>query len=231
MSYRRLEWDSRFFGFPVGRVEAEDGVGIGTAVRDADADAVRCLYFLCPAAASELVAAALGLGFGLFDVRIELECRPLSAAEPAAAVRDAVPSDREALERIARERLRGTRFWNDPRFDRERVADLYSEWLLRGLASPSRRTLVAGDCDGFITCGLDPDGDAGEIELIAVAAGADGRGVGGSLVAAATSQFAAAGFERATVVTQAANVGAQRLYQRCGYRTRRVDLWLHRWAD
>jgi hypothetical protein len=32
------------------------------------------------------------------------------------------------------------------------------------------------------------------------------------------------------VVTQARNVPAQRLYQKCGFITRSVELWFHRWS-
>jgi ribosomal protein S18 acetylase RimI-like enzyme len=232
VTYERLEWDSRFFGFTVGRVDL-DGSGPGglaEAVADADADGARCLYLLCPAADDATLGAALDEGFRPYDIRVELELDAPAGTAPA-SVREAVPGDAEALDLITRRRFRGTRFWNDPHFDPARVEDLYSEWLRRGMTSASRRTLVAGEADGFIVCGLDGERGAGEIELIAVAAAAASKGVGADLVAAAGAAFAAAGLARATVVTQGRNVAALRLYERCGYRTERVDVWLHRWAS
>jgi dTDP-4-amino-4,6-dideoxy-D-galactose acyltransferase len=233
VSYESVSWDSEFFGFPIGRIgdDLRGEEDLRVAVTAADADGVRCLYFLCPSEADGPLQSALALGFRPYDVRIELECR-LEGAPGPPAVRDARPAETPALEQIAREQLRGTRFWSDPRFPRERVGALYVEWLRRGLSTaPERRTLVAGEAEGFTICRFDRDRDLGTIELIAVAAASEGRGLGGELVAAAGHAFGEAGLARATVVTQGRNVGAQRLYQRYGYRTARVGLWLHRWSD
>jgi ribosomal protein S18 acetylase RimI-like enzyme len=42
--------------------------------------------------------------------------------------------------------------------------------------------------------------------------------------------FSEEGVEVVSVVTQARNVRAQRLYQRYGFTTRSVKLWFHRWS-
>lgn len=230
MSYESLEWDSEFFGFPIGRVEAD--ADLGHAVAAADADGIRCLYLLCPADDQEILAMAIGLGFRPYDVRLDLGRDLGDASSGGTPVREALASEAAALEKIARERLRGTRFWNDPRFDRARAADLYAAWLRRGLETPpTRRTLVAGDAAGFITCHFDQESSLGTIELVAVAADAADAGLGRQLVAGADAFFSAAGLRRATVVTQASNIAAQRIYQACGYRTTAAGIWLHRWSD
>lgn len=56
-----------------------------------------------------------------------------------------------------------------------------------------------------------------------------GRGLGGALVEASLAVFADAGLRRAAAVTQAANVGSQRIHQRSGFRTSDAALWFHRW--
>ncbi len=38
-------------------------------------------------------------------------------------------------------------------------------------------------------------------------------------------------FDRVNVVTQGKNIPAQRAYQRCGFITRSVELWFHKWFD
>jgi dTDP-4-amino-4,6-dideoxy-D-galactose acyltransferase len=228
VSYERLPWDSEFFGFEVGRVVA--AAGLAAAVADADADGIRCLYLLSPAEDDSGLAAALDLGFRPYDVRIELARSLEDAPAAPTGIREATEADRDPLDAIARGRLRGTRFWNDPHFDRERVADLYSAWLRRGLTTPlHRRTLTVDGVAGFVTCGFDRDRRVGTIELIAVAEDAAGQGLGARLLAAADAAFAAAGCEVAEVVTQARNIAAQRLYQAAGYRTREAGTWLHRW--
>ncbi len=232
MGYERLDWDSEFFGRPIGRVGDGDEPLVST-VGAADADGIECLYLLCPAAETEDLQTALALGFRPYDVRIEFSralLKPPSAPAPL-GTRDAQPGDEPALESIARDRLTETRFGADPHFPPDRVGDLYVAWLRRGLATPPlRRTLVAGAAEGFVTCRFDAERGVGAIELIAVAAGREGAGLGNQLMAASSRAFADAGVERAEVVTQGRNVAAQRLYQRHGYRTARIDLWLHRWV-
>jgi ribosomal protein S18 acetylase RimI-like enzyme len=227
MRYERLGWDSSFFGLAIGRVSPEqDTAGLARSVAAADADGIECLYLLCRAGDDPALAAALDLGFRPYDVRIELERELDAPIRMPPEIRDARRQDVPALERIARERIRGTRFWADARFPGERVAELYATWLRAAvLDSSTRRVLVFGEGDGFVVCRL--AAGAGAIELIAAAV--DGRGIGGALTEAAGSAFAAAGLTRAGVVAQGQNVPAQRLYQRHGYRTTWVGLWLHRW--
>ena len=55
-----------------------------------------------------------------------------------------------ALDPIARERFRATRFGADPGFPRERVDALYGAWLQRGFDSPGRRVWVTDERTGFL---------------------------------------------------------------------------------
>jgi RimJ/RimL family protein N-acetyltransferase len=41
--------------------------------------------------------------------------------------------------------------------------------------------------------------------------------------------FADQGMDSMEVVTQGRNVAAQRLYQKCGFATKEVQLWYHHW--
>jgi RimJ/RimL family protein N-acetyltransferase len=45
------------------------------------------------------------------------------------------------------------------------------------------------------------------------------------------SWFAGQDIKTVHVVTQGRNTRAQRLYQRCGFVTRSMELWYHRWFD
>lgn len=234
MSYERLPWDSDFFDLQIARVRGDvsDPEQLTLAVRMADADDIDCLYLLLPIDDQASLNVALSAGFRPYDLRVELDCELVGDTSPSVnGVRNAGPKDVPVLERIARETFRDTRFFSDVRFPRSRVQELYATWARRGVETfPRRRTLIVDDEAGFITCGFDRSAGVGTIELAGVMAGATGRGVGASLVRAANATFAQAGFTGATVVTQGRNVAAQRLYQQCGYRTRRMDVWLHRWG-
>jgi dTDP-4-amino-4,6-dideoxy-D-galactose acyltransferase len=69
----------------------------------------------------------------------------------------------------------------------------------------------------------------GNIGLIAVAETQRGRGIGSLLIEAAHGWMAAAGAKKSTVVTQAANVPACRLYERTGYTLEHAENFYHFW--
>lgn len=229
----RLEWDSAFFGFPIGMVK--EGIKpseIESAVREADERELRCTYLLAPANDQALLDSAQRHGFLVRDVRVELD-RSVSG-HPAAmtGLRRAGCEDLSQLRPIARERFRGTRFFADDRFSADRSADLYVEWLCKGLRGERGWVaLVTEDARGFVLCELSPSSRTGTIALIGVASDATGRGLGSALIAGAGAIFSEASLLTATVVTQGHNVAAQRLYQTHGYRTAGVYLWLHRWRS
>jgi ribosomal protein S18 acetylase RimI-like enzyme len=58
---------------------------------------------------------------------------------------------------------------------------------------------------------------AAEILAVAVATGAEGRGLGRRLVAAGTAEFRARGVDAAKVVTTADNAAALAMYRACGF--------------
>jgi ribosomal protein S18 acetylase RimI-like enzyme len=231
VSYSHLSWDSDLFGFRIGRIDPNGGAALEEDVESAERDGARCVYLLLPAEDGAEVVHAIELGFRPYDIRVELEARIGDDEEAdTSAVHEARAEDVPGLERIARTAFDRTRFFADGHFPHDRSAELYVAWLRRGLDSPERRTLVAGEADGFVICGIDEREGVGTIELIGVAEAKRGGGIGGALIRAAGGLFRDAGLSRATVVTQARNVEAQRAYQANGYRTAAVGVWLHRWA-
>lgn len=226
-----LAWDTTHFGFPVGRVKTPDlPARIVDAVREADAAAVRCLTALIDAGDTASIGAAEGAGFRCFDVRTELERPVRPDAPPVDGVETASEESFPRLEPIARTRFSGSRFYADPHFPEDLVEELYVAWLRRGFRDEDRFVLAGDERDGFVLCHVDGESRIGTIELIVVAESVEGRGYGGQLVNAAEAAFAVRELSRARVVTQGANLRAQRLYQRHGFRTSGVALWLHRWA-
>lgn len=228
---RILDWDSSFFGFPVGMLKADLVSGkVEAAVREADAHELRCTYLLAPASDHALLDEAQKHGFFVRDFRIELE-RPV-AGHPTGmtGLRHGTPDDLEQLRPIASDRFEGTRFFADDGFSSERSVELYIEWLRQGLQGDRGWvTLVTNDTHGFVVCQLSTTSRTGKIGLIGVALDAAGRGVGSALLAGAGTLFSSASLVTATVATQGNNIAAQRLYQSHGYRTATAHIWLHRW--
>lgn len=237
-----LPWDTEFWGFPVARL---NGSTLAAAAMPkvnewCAAHGVRCLYFLAAGSCPRTLGLAHEHGFRFVDVRVELSLAAAaprgSAATPGSAVvRPAAAADLPELRELAALSHHDTRFFKDDRFDAGRAADLYRQWIERDFA---RHTVLVseaasdpGRASGYISCERDEAVGVGRIGLVAVAAEHHGCGHGTALLEAALQWFAAARLDTVRVVTQATNVAALRLYERCGFLTSAVNVWFHRWHD
>lgn len=238
-----LDWDTAFWGFRIARVYG----GRLDQDRIVDVDAwcrrhqIQCLYFLARADDADSTIVVEDGGFRLVDVRLEF-CHP--AREPICehaagrsgnnlvVVREARPEDCGVLQGIARESYHDTRFYFDRRFPRPLCDLLYDTWIRRSCDGYADSVLVAdmnGEPVGYITCHLDAEGQDGKIGLVGVSAHSQGQGIGRMLVSRAIDWFHFKGVLKVFVVTQGRNLMAQRLYQRCGFVTHKLQLWYHKW--
>ena len=237
---RFLEWDSRFFGINIGRVNGsrlarDQSEGL---LEWCQAQKIDCLYLLAEAGDPETAQLVAEQGFELVDIRLTFERDSLGAAGSRltslpAGVRPFQSSDLPALREMAGRLHEDTRFFFDQRFPRERSAELYRVWLERSCENAQQQVFVAeseGAPEGYVASANGADG-VGQIELIGVEFSAQGRGVGRALIMAALDAFASQGIARTRVVTQGRNVRAQRLYQRCGFVTESLQLWYHLWFN
>lgn len=226
-----LDWDTKFFGFRIGRVR--HGVLTPTAADAIDEwcarEGVRCLYLLCRGDDLTTSRVAEAHGYHLADIRVTLRWAPeQDTGGQRGEVRPARPEDVPALVAIAQEAFRNTRFYNDPNFPRDRVKALYETWTRKSVEGWADAVLVAEDeagPAGFITCHL----QGSRIGLVGVEEQSRGGGVGQTLVRRAQDWFRERGAAEVLVATQGGNAAAQRLYQRCGFLTHAVELWYHKW--
>jgi ribosomal protein S18 acetylase RimI-like enzyme len=233
-----LEWDSAFFGVPIGRVSLSSATPeqLSEAAGRADQQGIECLYWLIDGGDAVSPRAAEACGFQLVDVQLTFATKlPRSVGPdrpPLAHVRLFEPGDLPGLLALARESHRASRYFYDGNFADDRCAALYEEWIKRALRRDSDIVLVTEhekQPSGYCVCHLSAD-RIGNIGLIAVDPKCHRGGIGTALVSAALDHFERSGMRSATVVTQGRNIASQRLYQRCGFVTESMRLWYHRWA-
>ena len=171
-----LEWDSRFFGFPMARVSGK-GLSAETA---AAVDAwcgkygVRCVYLLLDAGRAEDARVAAATGFRTTAVRMTFGAaldRESLKTISGVPLRPAEPDDLPALERMAGSAFQHSRFYFDGRFPTGLCDELYRTWVRRSCDGWADRVLVAEGThgpSGFVTCHLDRDAGEGDIGLIGV---------------------------------------------------------------
>lgn len=234
---RPLEWDSAFFGLRIGSVSpAPQGrADLAAAIAAAREQSFDCVYVLCDVQDQGGIQALCSVGARLVDVRMTFD-RGLATLAPVAAhpaIRAARAEDVPALRALASKSHDSSRFYADGRFPRERCDELFATWIEKscgGWAEVVRVAEIEGRVCGYTTGHVREDG-RGEIGLVAVDPAAQGHGLGTKLVASTLQALRDRGLLTATVVTQARNIGAQRLYQTLGFRTQRVQTWHHLWLD
>ncbi|HEV2320412.1 MAG TPA: GNAT family N-acetyltransferase [Verrucomicrobiae bacterium] len=237
-----LPWDTEFFGCRIARVRGDTLTAQTVAQVDnwSRCHRIQGLYFLSCSNDPASVRTAEQHGFQLVDVRLTFERALGGESIPGPESRSAgtrirtfQPADVPALQALARAAHRDTRFFCDKHFSSDRAQDLYSTWITlesQGRAAIVFVATVAPDrAVGYISCHLDEARREGRIGLVGVDAAVHGRGIGQSLVYAALNWFSGKHMSAATVVTQGRNRSAQRLYQRCGFLTRDLKLWYHKW--
>jgi len=234
-----LDWDSEFFGRRIARatVRCLTEKSIADIEAWCDAHKIDCLYFLADSTDQRTARLAQENGFRFVDIRVTLDVGSTKAggpgdSAPGTLVRNAVEADIDALKTIARRSHRDSRFYLDGNFPVQRCDELYETWIEKSCRGWAKKVLVAtnqGEIEGYISCNVSGAG-SGQVGLVGVSEKAQGRGVGSALVRNAIRWFSAEGVEVMSVVTQGRNVRAQRLYQRCGFSMRSVELWFHRWS-
>lgn len=237
---QRLEWDSAFFGFPIAQVTADQLTDVQVSEIDqwCTDGGIRCLYLLTSFDDPLTTMLVQRHDFQLVDMRILLEWEERNGLPAygergsSIVIRDAQADDIPALERIASDSHHDSRFYFDPAFSRARCDALYATWIRNSFAGFADVVLVAdhaGTPVGYISCHIDKDGAGGKIGLLGVAHHMQGQGIGGMLIHHAQEWFLEHDVHRISVVTQARNATAQRLYQRFRFLTRDTHLWYHKW--
>ncbi len=235
-----LDWDSQWWGVRTARVlrhiiDQQCRRLVDDWCRAHD---VQLLYYLCPATSLAGPRIVEDGGYRLMDVRVTMSMELLRAraAQPNAwrsfAIRPSDDSDLECMQLIAESSYHDSRFFADPRLTDDRCSALYRQWIANDVRSARGTTFVAELKDqlaGYISCKVPFDGQRGSISLLAVKGEFQRQGIGSGLVHRALEWFSGEGTDLVEVVTQARNIGAQRLYGTHGFSVSDVGLWFHKW--
>jgi L-amino acid N-acyltransferase YncA len=247
---RSLEWDSRFFAVPMGRIEyvlASDRAIVARAVAQAvealRARGVRHISARVDVADVETLAVFEADGFRLMDSLVTYITRPRK--EPPKAVREVGtirpfrPEDGPALVDIATEAYRGFRgrFHLDPHVPNDRADDLYREWARQCVGARMADMVLVSEGErgrllGFLAFRRrEPVSSAGGVPVFGGGLGAcraDAPGAYAGLIRAGTI-WAHDRDGVAECQTQNYNFPVIRIYEAVGAHYVRAEYTLHRW--
>ena len=236
-----LDWDSNFFGLNIAYLYPkrinEDIVQF--AMRKCQEGSIDCLYYLCDCHDSRSVLLAEKYGFHFVDIRMVF-FKHLYISETAQVnerdtgdftLREARKEDIDQLRSIASNSYIDSRYYFDRHFPQEICERFYSDWIARSCDGYADFVIVAdrsGKIVGYIA-GKMKSHSMGIITLVGIARHFAGGGIGKALVNASLKWFQEQGVEAVDVVTQGRNYAAQQLYQSCGFKTSKTELWYHKW--
>jgi len=235
-----LEWDSRFFGFSIGRIilNSVNEEAIAKAISWSESNAIKCLYFFCDIEEREPILLVENNDFHLVDIRVAFEKQnanpfPLTGIPFGYNIRQATLADIPYLREIARSSHRITRFYNDYNFPRSSCDLLYETWIEKSVSGYADVVFVVDEHSvpiGYVTCHSD-EYTKGHIGLIAIKEDSHGKGLGELLIGKAFEWFSQRNIKIVTVVTQGQNISGQRFYQKCGFWVKGVQIVYHKWFN
>jgi GNAT superfamily N-acetyltransferase len=174
-------------------------------------------------------------GFAIVDTGITLEWRGTAAPGDHGSgidIRQAGPHQADAVGALAASCFKYSRFHLDPQFPDRLANEIKREWSAnscRGLrGSGVYAAAVDGHIAGFLTVATSGQQAAqtAVIDLIGVAPGHQGKGVGRALVSAFLVDWAPRS-AAVKVGTQAANTASLRFYESLGFRFHQSNYVLH----
>lgn len=238
-----LEWDSKFFGFPVAQICSNrlNKNSLQEVLNFCQKNEVKLLQFKCDAHHRQSVLLAEKNNFHFADVRITLakkltiENSYVDKLPNKISFRLGDNSDIPVLKDIVTDIYTNSRYYFDTNFPRNDVHGFYRNWIEKS---------VIGNFDDFVwvlcnddipiaCCSILYDSSrlSATIGLFAVDDKMSGKGLGNLLLSKVLSTLSSEGVKKVSVVTQGRNYGAQRLYQRAGFQSEKMEIYYHCWFD
>ncbi|MEA1927677.1 MAG: GNAT family N-acetyltransferase [Candidatus Auribacterota bacterium] len=229
-------WDSNFFQKKIGRIRATNTVDIAEIVDQAGRSGYDCLFFETTFDQQEIVRYCLSHSFILTDIKTILS----TAIKPGERISyspeitlDGNREMRRRMEEIAANELAPlSRYSFDPGFGPKEAKRLYREWARQAAADTFSEAVILSipapnSLAGFITLRI----RAAKlfIDLFAVTPEFRGKDIGSGLIRAASIWARKNSYKYLYVTTQGHNIPALRAYEKNGFKTDSMNLFLHRW--
>lgn len=234
-----LAWDSKFFGFTIGKYVKDTFTGSDETIflDEYGRGKFDCVYVFSDPSDDTTKDVASRNNFTFIDKRLIYTLsrknwnsksernRPYHILDTANARQIA------SVRQIAEVLPKTSRFWLDSRLQRK-VPDMYKLWLNQMIQEPSNAVVVVpshetNDIGAFVGCSLKQR--VGDLELVAVDKHVWGMGFGMTAVQGAITFLFEHGAEEVIVKTQASNKAACGLYRKAGFVLKESKTIHHVW--
>ncbi len=223
-----LPWDSEFFGFKTGKIEVSeyDPSEIQRTVESAFTEGAQLIYLIIP----DVLDRKEIFCDRLIDQKVifSKSIRVIADDIPGIAVYDEESVSADLYE-IALESGKYSRFKTDEKLPAGSYEKLYRKWIERSVNGElADKVFVYREnfsILGMITVKIKPG--RGEIGLLGIHPGAQGKGIGSKLISAAENFVLSKNLSEMEVATQYGNSQACRFYEKNGYSVRIIFNYYH----
>lgn len=232
MKLERLDWDSTFFNYNVGRIIVNENQSINLPEFLLDSKKYKLVYIFSKLSLHNEL-------FKLVDEKVvlhqELSSNSCDLPSDFFTIKsfDKLIHNRQELEKLALESGIYSRFNIDKNFKSGEYNKLYLKWIALSIeeklafdiiiATDKNETIV-----GFVTLNKKSE-NLVDIGLVAVSDGFRGKGIGKSLMNYALNKSFELGYKEIQVVTQITNINAMKLYESVGFNIKEKTFVYHYW--
>ncbi|SHM93791.1 GNAT family N-acetyltransferase [Flavobacterium xinjiangense] len=224
----RLEWDSSFFGYEVGKIVANDTAIFGLNDFIERTKEFKLIYLFSKQSISLP-------NITLVDTKVVLSqvCTEIVAEDNVLI--QSFNSKKHCfaeLKELALESGIYSRFYIDKNFRNQEYEKLYTRWIENAVNDAATFDIIIAIRNnaiiGFATLNK-KNSLLADIGLVAVSKNSRGLGVGKQLIQEGILRSKIAGFTEIQVVTQMNNVAAMKLYQSANFKIKEITNIYHLW--
>lgn len=227
----KLNWDSEFFGYPVGKIVLEKGATFAAEAFKSKLSDFKLVYIFSPQELELKESSQIFLADKKVVFLKQLDKAKQYEIKAEINEYDGPLSD-DLLELVLESGIY-SRFRVDKHFKNKEFERLYTEWILKsldgGIAEKVYVSRVDREMAGFITVGL--KNGRTDIGLISVNEKFRGMSIASSLISVACNYSIAKSIYKIQVVTQGDNIPAMKLYQHNGFEIEEITYIYHYWND
>lgn len=228
----KLDWDSSFFGYKVGKYILHNQNELLESVFFSQAEEFRLVYIFSKSALQSTL-------FNLVDVKITLS-KNIKSEEFIVNSNENLSFDSfsrgihdlKKLEKLGLQSGVYSRFNLDQCFENNEYEKLYLRWVHESvngnLAFDNIIAITNGEIVGFTTLQKRTN-EICEIGLVAIDSDQRGKGIGSRLIQEAVNRCITKDFKVLKVSTQETNIPALRLYQKAGFEIESKTFIYHYW--
>jgi len=236
---QKLDWDSKFFGVNIGfiscfRLTHNIENYVREFIRDKKID---MLEYLCNCHDRESVLLSEEYNYSFVDMRLTFEQylhEDINVPKRKGySLAKGKKKDIAKLKEIGTDIYKYSRYYYDENFDRKKVVEFYLNWIEKAILGTfdDYAYVLYHNTEpiGFCSIKKTKNKKAASIGLLGLSVKYIGQGLGRYMLNLSLKELKKEGVNHIETVTQGRNYKAQRLYQRCGFVTKKTELWYHKW--